>query len=71
MTRLANISKFPNATGTTNTLYGDAIDSHEIAFNNAVTAFYIKYGRNPDFNILYFRGAHSTTEVICEIWEEE
>lgn len=68
MTRLANVTKFPHATGEAR--MGLPAKSAAEAFKNAVTMFLIEYNRPPDYDILRFRGCTSTTTVVCEIWEE-
>lgn len=76
--RLRNIQKFPNATGTvpipravSRTETDARAKSQRNAFTRAVFEFHQKYGRDPQYEILFFRGCHTSFETVLEIWEEK
>lgn len=72
MSNLRDITMFPNATGKVGMVGGIRRDAaHRVAFEVAIKEFRNKYKRDPDHNILMFRGAHTSVGAICEIWEEE
>lgn len=47
-----------------------AIDAITDAFSFALEDFEKQHGRFPDFDILCFRGAFSTTTAVIEIYED-
>lgn len=48
-------------------MHGRAMDG---ALGNATVKFRETYGREPNWDILAFRGCFTTLEALVEIWEE-
>lgn len=75
-TELRDITKYPHATGKAN-VHGVGSESQvqhravSRALSNAVLTFKAKYNRNPDWDIIMFRGGSSSLTAVMEIWEEE
>ena len=72
---MKDITKFNHAQGKSEILprgeTGPHLNAHIRALEEALVNFVDKYERMPDWDIISFRGGHSTTNVIIEIWEEE
>jgi hypothetical protein len=68
---LKDITEFPHASAISNVHEEDHLRAHHLAFVKACVAFLDLNERMPNFDIINFRGAHSTTGVVMEIWEEE
>lgn len=78
MSGLRNITMFPFAQGKTQIpdkprTRGETKQrgkAMEQAWKLAVIEFIGKYGREPEYDIVFFRGCVTTFDVLVEIWEE-
>lgn len=46
------------------------LEAHQQALENAHEVWVDKYGENVPWDNVSFRGGHTTTEVVIELWEE-
>jgi hypothetical protein len=49
-------------------VYGGAMEE---ALGKATEDFHKKYERNPDWDMVFFRGCFTTFQCVLEFWEDE
>lgn len=47
------------------------LTAHQTALEMAIEEWVTKFGEMPPWDNVSFRGGHTTTEVVIEMWEDE